>query len=106
VKKLTYYIGRGSEQEHAHLDFKDGLSRSVEERIELGIVPLRLPLDDSPYRVFESMKDYRIWASRNLPKWLGYYIPDDYIIKSKRAAKRQRDREELPRLEAFQKELK
>jgi len=28
------------------------------------------------------------------------------IIKSKRSAKRQRDREELPRLEAFQEELK
>ncbi len=29
-------------------------------------------LDDAPYRSFKTMKDYRRWCEKNLPKWLGY----------------------------------
>jgi len=29
-------------------------------------------LDDAPYRSFRSMKDYRRWCEKKLPKWLGY----------------------------------
>lgn len=29
-------------------------------------------LDDTPYRSFDTMKDYRRWCEKNLPKWLGY----------------------------------
>jgi len=45
----------------------------VEERIELGFIPMKLPIiDDVPYRVFDRMDDYRRWAE-DLPRWLGYY---------------------------------
>lgn len=30
-------------------------------------------LDDAPYRVFDSMAEYREWCEANLPKYLGYY---------------------------------
>jgi len=29
-------------------------------------------MDDAPYRVFDTMEDYRRWCEQNLPKWLGY----------------------------------
>ena len=73
MRKLIYKIGKIGEEEQLRLDFEDGLSRSVEERIELGFIPMKLPIiDDVPYRVFDRMADYRRWAE-NLPRWLGYY---------------------------------
>ena len=72
--KLIYVIGRPSEEAQMMLDFQDGLSRSVDERIGLGIIPLRLPvMEDAPYRVFESLHDYRAWAERTIPRYFGYY---------------------------------
>lgn len=48
--KLIYHIGKLSEDEQLKLDFEDGLSRTVEERIELGFIPMKLPMiDDAPY---------------------------------------------------------
>jgi len=74
--KLTYIIGRQTEEEQIMLDFRDGLSRSVDERIRLGIIPLNLPvMNDAPYRVFESLDDYRAWADCEMPRYLGYYRP-------------------------------
>ena len=29
-------------------------------------------LDDSHFRAFETMEDYRRWCERSLPPWLGY----------------------------------
>ncbi len=29
-------------------------------------------LDDRPYRSFSTMKAYREWCEKKLPKWLGY----------------------------------
>jgi len=78
MKKLLYHIGRLSEDEALGLDFSDGLSRPVYERIELGFIPMKLPvMNEEGYRIFNSTKEYRKWANQNLPKWLGYYCSDD-----------------------------
>lgn len=78
MHKLVYKIGKTREIEQLMLDFLDGLSRSVDERIALGFVPLKLPVvDDAAYRIFETMKEYRQWSEQNVPAYLGYYRPDD-----------------------------
>ena len=71
-------MGKAAEEEHLMLDFQDGLSRTVEERINLGFVPVKLPvIDDMPYRIFETMEEYCRWAEETLPKYLGYYKHND-----------------------------
>ncbi len=76
-KKLIYQIGKLSEEEQLKLDFEDGLSRSVEERSELGFIGVKIPIiDEASYRIFDTMDEYRRWANKNLPKWLGYYNTD------------------------------
>ena len=30
-------------------------------------------LDDSRFRAFDTMEDYRRWCEENLPRWLGYH---------------------------------
>ncbi|MEW6685831.1 MAG: hypothetical protein AB1393_06455 [Candidatus Edwardsbacteria bacterium] len=78
MKQLIYHLGRLNEEEQLRLDFQDGLLRSNKERIELGFISMKLPvIDDVPYRTFETMDEYRKWANKNLPKWLGYYTVDD-----------------------------
>jgi hypothetical protein len=74
MQKLIYRIGRTTEEEQLRLDFTDGLSRTVEDRISLGFVPLKIPvMDEMPYRIFETMQEYRKWAEKELPRFLGYY---------------------------------
>jgi hypothetical protein len=74
MQKIMYRIGKVREEEHLELDFLDGLLRSVEERVEFGLVPTKLAIiDDLPYRVFDTMEEYRIWLNDALPKYLGYY---------------------------------
>ena len=69
---LVWAEGRLTEEEQDRLDFDDGLARSVDQRVELGLVPVRIPeFDDVPYRVFDTMDDYRRWLA-SLPAWLGY----------------------------------
>ena len=78
MQRLLYHIGRLEEEEASRLDFSDGLSRTVSERIELGFIPMQLPvMNEKRYRIFNSMREYRQWADRNSPKWLGYYCSDD-----------------------------
>jgi hypothetical protein len=78
VTKVTYEIGRLSEEEQLRFDFKDGLSRTVDERIVLGFILMELPvIDEAPYRIFSTTKDYRMWANKNTPRWLGYHSEDD-----------------------------
>jgi hypothetical protein len=78
MQSLLYHIGRLSEEEALRLDFSDGLLRRVNERIELGFIPMQLPvINEEPYRIFNSTKEYRQWADQNLPKWLSYYCSDD-----------------------------
>jgi len=78
MHKLVYKIGKTSEKEHLMLDFLDGLSRTVDDRISLGFIPLKLPVvDDVAYRIFETIEEYRQWSEQNLPAYLGYYRPND-----------------------------
>ncbi|MDI6736033.1 MAG: hypothetical protein QME42_07565 [bacterium] len=74
MKKLFYRFGKLNEKEELKLDYLDGLSRTIEERIELGFIPMKIPiLDDAIYRIFNSMVEYQNWANENLHRWLGYY---------------------------------
>lgn len=78
MRKTIYRIGRLSEEEQLRFDFTNGLSRTVYERIQLGFVPMKLPIiDEAPYRIFGSTKEYRKWANENAPAWLGYHSEDD-----------------------------
>lgn len=78
MQKVIYHIGKLTEEEQSKLDFSDSLSRTVYERIELGFIPIKLPvIDEKSYRIFDTMKEYRKWANENTPRWLGYYYTDD-----------------------------
>lgn len=71
---LVYKIGKTNEQEQLMLDFQDGLSRTIGERIKFGFVPLKLPgIDDVAYRIFETMEGYREWCEEALLRYLGYW---------------------------------
>ena len=49
------------------------LARDVRSRLLYGFVRTYKPvLDDAPFRIFESMADYRQWCEYHLPKYLGY----------------------------------
>ncbi len=76
MRKLQYRIGKMTEAEQDAFDFSDSLSRTVEERIQLGFIPLKLPIvDDAPYRIFDTVAAYRAWAAEKLPVYLGYNLP-------------------------------
>ena len=78
MHKLVYNIRKTREMEHLMLDFLDGLSRTVDDRISLGFIPLKLPVvDDVAYRIFETIEEYRQWSEQNLPAYLGYNRPND-----------------------------
>jgi hypothetical protein len=78
MRKAIYLIGRISEEEQLTFDFSDGLSRTVYERIQLGFIPMKLPvIDEAPYRIFSTTKEYRKWANENTPSSLGYHSKDD-----------------------------
>jgi len=78
MHKLVYKIGKTREIENLMLDFLDGLSRTVDDRIGLGFIPLKLPVvDEAAYRIFETIEEYRQWSDQNLPAYLGYYRPND-----------------------------
>ena len=78
IKKVIYHIGRLTEEEQLKLDFLDGASRTVDERIQLGFIPMKLPvIDEVPYRIFSTTREYRMWANENTPTWLGYHCKDD-----------------------------
>jgi hypothetical protein len=51
------------------------LRRKLEDRIKYGFHRVYKPvLDDAPYRVFDTMEEYRIWCDRHLPRYLGYRL--------------------------------
>ena len=59
MRKTIYRIGKLSEEEQLEFDFLDGISRSVYERIQLGFIPMKLPvIDEAPYRIFSTTKEY------------------------------------------------
>ncbi len=60
-------------------DFKEQcrrqMGRPLEQRIKYGFFRQYKPvLDDAPYRIFKTMREYREWADKNLPRYLGYKI--------------------------------
>ena len=51
------------------------MERSLEQRLKYGFFKQYKPvLDDVPFRTFDTMKEYREWADKNLPRYLGYRI--------------------------------
>jgi len=58
MRNLTYHIGRLGEEEQLRFDFLDGLSRTVYERIQLGFIPMKLPvIDEAPYGSLTPLKN-------------------------------------------------
>ncbi len=56
-------------------EFEAAAKRSLKTRMRYSFIHTYKPvLDDTPYRSFENMEDYRKWCEENLPNWLGYGI--------------------------------
>lgn len=54
-------------------EFEAAARRPLEQRWKYAFIKTYKPvLDDAPYRVFDTMQQYREWCDTNLPKWLGY----------------------------------
>jgi hypothetical protein len=52
------------------------LERDVMTRIKYGFCHVHKPvLDDTPFRAFATMTEYRDWCEKNLPAYLGYRRP-------------------------------
>ncbi len=53
--------------------FEAAARRPLETRMRYAFIQTYKPvLDDTPYRAFDSMEDYRRWCETYLPEWLGY----------------------------------
>ncbi len=53
------------------------MKRSIDQRIKYGFFRSYKPvLDDDRNRAFKTMREYREWASQNLPPYLGYRIAE------------------------------
>jgi hypothetical protein len=54
-------------------EFEAAAQRPLELRLKYAFIRTYKPvMDDAPYRVFDSMEQYRQWCETNLPSWLGY----------------------------------
>ncbi len=54
-------------------EFEAAARRPLEQRIRYGFIHTYKPvLDDTTYRSWDTMEDYRRWCEENLPDWLGY----------------------------------
>jgi len=72
-KGLAYFFGATEGPEVLIKQFELALKRKVADRIRRGFIKTYKPImDDFPYRVFHSMRDYHRWCKTKLPKWLGY----------------------------------
>ncbi len=70
MQKLMYRTGKTNEEKNFRLDFLDGMSRTMEDRINLGLVIFHIPvINDKPYRIFERMQDYRNWLEKEVPHY-------------------------------------
>lgn len=55
------------------LEFDAAARRPLEMRLNYAFIRTYKPtLDDSDYRSFDTMEDYRLWCEQHLPDWLGY----------------------------------
>lgn len=65
------------------------LERDVMTHIKYGFAHVYKPvLDDAPYRIFDSMKEYRQWCHEQLPRYLGFQIARDAREQIQSAASR------------------
>ena len=54
-------------------EFDAAARRPLKQRFRYAFIKTYKPvMDDAPYRVFDTMADYRRWCEENLPSWLGY----------------------------------
>lgn len=54
-------------------EFEAAARRPLQMRWKYAFIHTYKPvLDDSSYRAFDTMEDYRRWCEHNLPSWLGY----------------------------------
>lgn len=54
-------------------EFEAAAKRPLELRMKYAFIKTYKPvLDDSPWRSFDTMEQYRQWCEANLPEWLGY----------------------------------
>ncbi len=54
-------------------EFEAAARRPLETRFRYSFIHTYKPvLDDTTYRSFDSMEEYRRWCEENLPSWLGY----------------------------------
>ena len=54
-------------------DFRAAKKRRLKDRLDYSFIRTFKPvLDEALFRSFRSMKDYRQWCEKHLPKWLGY----------------------------------
>ena len=54
-------------------DFEAAARRPLEQHIRNSFIHTYKPvMDDTAYRSFESMEEYRRWCEENVPDWLGY----------------------------------
>ena len=54
-------------------EFEAASRRPLEQRMRYAFIKTYKPvLDDAPWRVFGTMREYREWCARELPDWLGY----------------------------------
>lgn len=70
--KIFYSIGKLDKKSEMKIDFTSSLKKTLQQRLNRGFIKTYKPvIDDVPYRVFDTMKEYKKWCS-TLPKWLGY----------------------------------
>jgi hypothetical protein len=54
-------------------EFEAAARRPLQQRFKYAFIKTYKPvMDDAPFRVFDTMEDYRNWCEENLPDWLGY----------------------------------
>lgn len=54
-------------------EFEAASRRPLPIRMRYAFIKTYKPvLDDTAYRSFDTMEDYRRWCEENLPDWLGY----------------------------------
>ncbi len=64
-------------EDQGWLEFRDQcrrqMQRPMDARIRYGFCRMYKPvLDDAPWRVFDTMAEYRDWCEANLPTYLGF----------------------------------
>lgn len=70
---MKYIIGRADERTLMEIEFEASIGRPLPLRIDNSFIKTYKPvMDDKPYRIFDTTKDYRRWCRENLPEWLGY----------------------------------